>query len=180
MATHPATSSLGLSGIIGAVAATLLYQTIPADEGMKYKAYQDIIGVWTICAGDTLNVVPGEVDTQAKCMSRLDSQLSAKAKAVMKLTPGLKAAGLDYPRAGAVSLGYNVGIGNYAKSSVRRWFNAGKPLAACSSILLYDKAGGRVVHGLQLRRRREFQICITGLSPAARPDNLVARLKAVH
>lgn len=152
-----------LAALIGTVAAAGLYMTIPEDEGTRYTAYQDIVGVWTICQGDTKNVRPGMVETPEGCRKRLESQLLAHAGPVMTCTPRLAEPGRDYQRWAAVSLAYNIGTGAYCRSSIDRAFDAGQWRAGCNAILKYNKAGGRVIRGLQLRRERERAICLKGL-----------------
>lgn len=153
-----------LAGVIGVVAAGILYVTIPQDEGTKYKAYRDLIGVLTICTGDTANVTPGQVATKAECEARLERQLIAHAEPVMRCTPRLAEDGRDYQRAAAVSLAYNIGVNAYCRSSIDRNFDAGNWRAGCDAFLRYRFAGGREVRGLALRRQREREICLRGLS----------------
>lgn len=50
---------------------------------------------------------------------------------------------------------FNVGPGNFQKSSVRRRFNSGGAKAAGPRLLLWNKAGGRVMAGLTTRRQHE-------------------------
>lgn len=154
----------GLLAIVGAVAVGVLYVSIPEDEGTRYTAYRDIVGVWTICQGDTANVAPGMVETPEGCSKRLERQLIAHAGPVMACTPRLREPGRDYQRAAAVSLAYNVGTAAYCRSSVDRQFDAGNWRAGCDALLLWNKAGGKVVRGLTLRRQRERAICLKGLA----------------
>ena len=157
-----------LAGIVGAVAAGSLFLTVPEDEGTRHKAYRDIAGIWTICQGDTKNVRPGMVETEAGCRQRLESQLIAHAAPVMACTPRLKEEGRDWQRAAAVSLAYNIGVRAYCRSSVDRQFDAGNWRAGCDAFLAWSKArvGGqlRVVRGLYLRRQRERVVCLRGVS----------------
>lgn len=153
----------GLVGLLGVIAASLLMVTIPKDEGTEYRAYRDIVGVWTICNGDTNNVRPGMVETKEGCQRRLEEQLIAHAAPVMRCTPRLGEVGRDYQRAAAVSLAYNIGVSAYCRSTVDRRFDAGNWRGGCDAILMWNKAGGRVVRGLVLRRQREREICLRGL-----------------
>jgi lysozyme len=166
--------SSGLSGskgplvaIIGAVAATSLFATIPKEEGLEYKAYRDIAGIWTICSGDTKDVRPGLVETPEACRRRLESQLVAHARPVMECTPALAEPGRDYQRAAAVSLAYNIGVKAYCHSTVDRKFDGADWRAGCDAFLVWSKArvNGqlRVVQGLLSRRQRERAICLKGL-----------------
>ena len=153
-----------LAGIVGVTAAALLFVTIPKDEGTSLKAYRDIVGVWTICQGDTNNVRPGYIATAEECRERLERQLILHAEPVMRCTPRLRESGRDYQRAAAVSLAYNIGVNAYCRSTVDRRFDAGNWRGGCDAFLMWNKAGGRVIRGLDLRRRREREICLRGLA----------------
>lgn len=153
-----------LAGIVGAVAASSLFLTVPKEEGSSLSAYRDIVGVWTICEGDTKNVRPGMVETPEGCRHRLEAQLIAHAKPVMACTPRLAEEGRDWQRAAAVSLAYNIGVGAYCRSTVDRRFDAGNWRGGCDAFLMWNKAGGRVVAGLTNRRKREREICLRGVA----------------
>lgn len=157
-----------LAAIVGAVAATSLFATIPKDEGYKLAAYRDIAGIPTICFGDTKSVRMGMKETPEGCMRRLEAQLVAHAAPVMKCSPRLNEPGRDWQRAAAVSLAYNIGVRAYCNSSVDRAFDAGNWRAGCDAFLKWNKArvNGqlRPVRGLTLRREREREICLKGLS----------------
>lgn len=169
--------------LVGSAAALALAVMIPHDEsgrtveaglsddgrllvdhvkGPQYlKAYADIVGVWTICDGDTNNVRPGMVETQAGCTARLERQLIAHAKPVLACVPGLK--GRDNQLVASVSLTYNIGTAGFCKSTAAREFNAGRWKAGCDAFLRWRFAGGREVRGLTLRRQRERALCLKGL-----------------
>lgn len=157
-----------LAAVVGSLAATSLFATVPKEEGTEYKAYRDIAGIWTVCQGDTKDVHPGLIETPEGCRQRLEAQLVAHAKPVMACTPALSETGRDYQRAAAVSLAYNIGVGAYCRSSADRDFDAGQWRAGCDAFLLYSKArvGGqlRTVKGLLSRRQRERAICLTGVA----------------
>lgn len=151
-----------LALLIGTAAASVLFATIPQDEGTEYRAYRDIVGVWTICNGDTANVRPGMVETPEGCRARLERQLIAHAAPVVKCTPWLAGEGRDYPRAAAVSLAYNIGTGAYCRSTADKRFDVGNWRGGCDAFLMWTKAGGREVRGLRLRRERERELCLKG------------------
>ena len=54
-----------------------------------------------------------------------------------------------------VSLAYNIGVGSFEESSALRKFNEGDLIGAQRAITLWNKAGGRVMKGLQRRREAE-------------------------
>lgn len=166
MASNPPDAPNGkgaLVALLGVTAAAGLFMTIPEDEGTRYTAYRDVVGIWTICQGDTKNVAPGMVETKEGCQRRLEQQLLAHAKPVMACTPRLREEGRDYQRWAAVSLAYNIGTGAYCRSSVDRNFDAGNWRAGCDAFLKWRFAGGREIRGLTLRRQRERAICLKGL-----------------
>jgi lysozyme len=172
-----------LVALVGTGAAILLATLIPHDEsgrtveasvsqdgalqvrhvsGKQYlRAYADIVGVWTICDGDTKNVRPGMVESEAGCTARLERQLVAHAAPVLKCVPGLK--GRDNQLVASVSLTYNIGPAGFCRSTVARRFNAGNWRGGCDAMLMWNKAGGREVRGLTLRRQRERALCLKGL-----------------
>ena len=125
-AAKPAARRNTLVALLGASAAAGPYTSIPADEsGRKgsvsvtpagqvvsipisgpehLKAYRDIVGIWTICDGDTQNVKPGMVGTRAGRRARLERQLLAHAEPVMACVPSLADEGRSCQRWAAVSL----------------------------------------------------------------------------
>ena len=145
-------------------------------SGPQYlKVYFDIVGVATACDGLTRDpqgrpLRAGQTFTEAQCATMLEMALVAHAERVMACSPGLAISGNPAtelkrrgPRFAAVSLAYNVGTGAYCGSTARRMFNAGDYAAGCDALLRWNKAGGRVVRGLQLRRERERNVCLKGL-----------------
>lgn len=66
--------------------------------------------------------------------------------------------------AAAVSLAYNIGVGGFCRSTAARHFRAGRWREGCNAFLMWNRAGGRVVRGLTLRRQRERDLCVVGLA----------------
>jgi len=133
-------------------------------SGPQYlRAYADIVGVWTICDGDTKGVRRGMVETEAGCTDRLERQLVAHAKPVLACVPALGQTGRENQLVASISLAYNIGTGGFCRSTAARRFNAGNWRGGCDAFLMWDKAGGRVVRGLALRRERERALCLKGL-----------------
>lgn len=157
-----------LVAIVGALAATSLFATVPKEEGTEYKAYRDIAGIWTVCQGDTNDVHPGLIETPEGCRQRLERQLVAHAKPVMACTPALSEPGRDFQRAAAVSLAYNIGVGAWCKSTADRRFDSGDWKGGCDAFLSWSKAkvNGqlRTVQGLLNRRQRERAICLRNVA----------------
>lgn len=58
---------------------------------------------------------------------------------------------------------FNIGTGGFCRSTAARRFNAGNWRGGCDAFLMWNKAGGREVRGLTLRRQRERALCLKGL-----------------
>lgn len=127
-------------------------------EGFMAHAYKDSVGVVTIGYGTTaaagVGITPalGMVITEAQAVGYLNAAVNKFADQVLRrlvhpATPNQFGA--------MVSLAYNIGPGNFAKSSVLRKFNAGDNAGAAASFKLWNKAGGRVLPGLTRRRAAE-------------------------
>ena len=121
------------------------------------------MGVWTICDGDTKGVRPGMVETEAGCTARLERQLVAHATPVLACVPALGRPQRQNQLVASVSLAYNIGTAGFCRSTAARRFNAGDWRGGCDAFLMWNKAGGREVRGLTLRRQRERALCLKGL-----------------
>lgn len=58
-----------------------------------------------------------------------------------------------------VSLSYNIGSGAFCSSTLVKKLNQQDYAGACAEISRWNKAGGRVVRGLQNRREQERALC---------------------
>lgn len=153
-----------LAGVIGAAAALIVVPFVDGwESGGKPRlvAYQDIVGVWTICGGETLDVRPGMTETLAGCKAREEAALIRHAEPVLACTPVLR--GHPNQLSASVSLAYNIGTRGYCGSTVARRFNVGNWRGACDAFLMWNKAGGKVVRGLDRRRRAERDLCLKEL-----------------
>lgn len=148
-----------LTRTVGVTAAALLVAIVGQFEGKRNDPYRDIVGVWTVCYGETR--VDMRRYSDAECKAMLADGLADFAEPVLARNPELK--GHDPQLAAAVSLAYNIGPAAYRKSSVARLFSAGQWRAACDSFLKWSFAGGKQVKGLLRRRQEERAICLRGL-----------------
>lgn len=128
-------------------------------EGMQTVAYRDVIGVPTICYGETRGVKLGDTATPEECRAMLADGLQDFADGVRDMMPSFDAMP-PKRQVAVVSLAYNIGLGSFAKSSVRRELNAGNVKAGCDAFLLWNKAGGIVFRGLTNRRKAERDLCL--------------------
>lgn len=123
-------------------------------EGCKLEAYQDIVGIWTIGWGETKGVVKGLKWTQEKADSELATRAQEFLENVLKACPELSNLSTN-KQAACTSLAYNIGVGAFAKSTVVRMIKAGNMNNAAEAFLMWNKAGGKVVKGLDNRRHAE-------------------------
>lgn len=150
----------GLAGASAAVVLTVAAAFIQPWEGRELVAYQDIVDVWTICDGDTNNVKPGQIATDAECDARILNNLrlySTKMRGCMTREVPVKV------EAAWLELTYNVGWGAFCKSTLLKLSNAGEFRAACDQLLKWVRAGGRVVRGLERRRAAAHAMCLAGV-----------------
>lgn len=155
-------TSAKVGGAAGAAMAVIVAAAalVQPWEGRELRAYQDIVGVWTICDGDTNNVRPGMVETNEGCDSRLYANLKRYRAELGKCLAR------DLPlktEAAFVSWTYNVGWGAACTSTLVRKANAGDLIGACNELMKWNQAGGRVVRGLTNRREAERIYCFKGV-----------------
>jgi lysozyme len=162
MAIQPMQQPKGNSRLVktvGAGAAATLLLFVSAWEGKSNDPYKDIVGVWTVCYGETRVQMRRYSDAECKAMKA--DALVDFAEPVLKRNPELR--GRDNQLAAAVSLAYNIGSAGYNRSTVARRFSQGRWREACDAFLLWNRAGGKVVRGLDNRRRAERALCLRGL-----------------
>lgn len=135
-------------------------------EGCRLKAYPDpatggdpwTIGYGLTSAAGIIKVTPGLRITQAQADEYLIKSLTKYEDAVVKALTKCPTANQF---AAMVSLCFNIGPGNFAKSSVVRKFNDGNIEGAATSFLLWNKAAGKVMTGLTRRREAEKKMFLT-------------------
>lgn len=129
-------------------------------EGWRSEAYKDAVGVWTIGYGHTSMAGPPHVKrgmkiSKAEGERMLLHDLQKYAKAVDEAVN----VPLNDNQFGAlVSFCYNVGPGNFRKSSVLKRVNAGLFSKVPTRLMLWNKAGGKVLRGLTRRRKAEADL----------------------
>lgn len=121
-------------------------------EGFRDKAYQDVVGVWTIGYGFTKGVKEGDTMTKAQANARLVRELAAYEHGVMEATGG----NCTQPQFDALcSFAWNVGIRGMQSSSVIKAHNRGDYQAAARAFALWNRAGKKEWPGLTRRRAAE-------------------------
>jgi len=132
-------------------------------EGLRTTTYLDIVGVATVCYGQTgAAAAPGATYTEAQCREMLGDEVAYFATKLERcISPDARMTPLQ--QAAVLSWAYNVGDRAACSSTLVRQLNAGEPPAVwCAQLLRWDKAGKppKAVKGLTNRRRAEYQQCI--------------------
>ena len=131
--------------------------SIAAFEGYEGKAYQDIVGIWTIGFGSTGGVKQGQSIDPVSALQRKLTDVQKFEGAVKQC---VKVPLHQYEYDAYLSLAYNIGPGAFCNSTLVRKLNQQDYSGACKEILRWDKAGGQPVAGLTRRRQAEYQQCI--------------------
>ena len=162
-----------------AAAAAVTVTLVAGFEGFASKPYVDTVGTGhpeTWCYGETAadgGKVPayGTVFTKEECQASLQEKLTKVYDPMVREC--IKAEALDgFPsrEAALVSFVYNGGQGwlchphhnPITYTTVARNINAGNYTAGCNAMMAYDRANGRVLSGLETRRKKERDLCIQG------------------
>jgi lysozyme len=130
-------------------------------EGVRRKPYRCPAGLWTVGVGHLIgdglslpdswnrNLEVAEIDALlAKDVARFERGVARYISA--RLTQGQFDA--------LVSFSFNLGLGTLQRSTLRQKINRGDKDGAIQSLLKYNKAAGKVLKGLDLRRKAEAQL----------------------
>lgn len=129
-------------------------------EGRRYYAYQDVVGVWTVCDGHTgADIRRGHRYTDKECDNLLKADLQKVANAI---DPLIKVRIPELTRAALYSFTYNVGSGAFASSTLLKKLNTGDVQGACKELQRWTYAGGKQWKGLITRRDIEREVCEWG------------------
>lgn len=102
---------------------------------------------------EALAKYPALTVAQAETMLAFDlNDFSAKVQGLIKVKVN------DNQFGALVSFAYNVGTGNLASSTLLKKLNAGDYAGASVEFLKWDKAGGKILKGLTLRRTAEMTL----------------------
>ena len=137
------------------------YALIKKFEGCKLKAYRCPANVLTIGYGNTFyengdKVKEGDVITQQRAEELAKFIIDQFA---VSITPFIKKPLTENQFSACVSLAYNIGTGNFKKSSVFKKLNINpNDSTIADSFRLWNKGGGVVLKGLVRRREAEIQL----------------------
>lgn len=156
-----AKKSVVAGGTLIGAALALATPLIMQWEGKRNDPYRDIVGVLTVCYGETQG--PMRRYSDAECSTMLHRRVEADyAKPILACVPSF--ATQPGPYAASISLAYNIGVRGFCRSTAARRFNAGDWRGGCEAMLAWNRAGGKVVRGLVRRREAERKVCIAGLA----------------
>ncbi len=157
------TRSMGIIAA-GGIALASAVSFVGQWEGLRMEAYRDIVGVWTVCYGETKGVAPGDSHSKAECDAMLAREIIAYEAALDRCLTADVPLGM---KVALVSWTYNVGAGAACRSTLVRKANAGDLVGACNELPRWNRAGGRVITGLSNRRMSERAMCLRSLKDAA-------------
>lgn len=148
-----------IAGGSGAIAiASVMLGNADGLEGRRYYAYQDVVGVWTVCDGHTgADIRRGHRYTDRECDNLLKADLRKVASAI---DPLIKVRIPDPTRAALYSFTYNVGVNAFRSSTLLKKLNNGDRKGACDELRKWTWAGGKQWKGLQTRRDIERELCL--------------------
>lgn len=160
---------MALAGVMAAsvAAAGVAIPFIKPHEGRELVAYQDSVGVWTICDGETLGVRQGDTATHQQCDETTKARVTEYAAKVIEMV------GVQIPvhtHAAFTSFAYNVGLENFRRSTALKKLQRGDIAGACGEIPRWTYAGGKDCriranrcYGIVTRRWAEHDLCMKGL-----------------
>lgn len=126
------------------------YQALCNFEGYRSTSYQCSAGVWTIGYGHTKRVKRGDKVTKFQAMKLLEEDLQPIYKELQKY--GLQQSQFD----ALADLIFNIGLGNWAKSTIRSKVKANnKDKTISNEFKRWRYCNGKLLPGLV--RRREWE-----------------------
>ncbi len=126
-------------------------------EGNKLTAYRDSVNVLTIGVGHTSAAGAPTVTAGMSITPHQSDEILTRdlAKFEAAVNGAVKVLLAQHEFDALVSLAFNIGGGAFAKSTLVKKLNAGDRAGAANAFLSWDKAGGKTLKGLTIRRQAE-------------------------
>jgi lysozyme len=140
-------------------ALEILIKLIKESEGCKLTSYKCPAGIWTIGYGQTKGIKEGMTWTQNQADEDLVKTALEVLNRAIKYSPILASVNME-KQAAIADFIYNLGVGNYATSTLKKKVDVGDWAAAASEIKRWDKAAGKVLKGLTVRRAKEAALLL--------------------
>lgn len=127
-------------------------------EGVRRKPYRCPAGLWTVGVGHLIGDGRSLPDSWNRTFT-LEEVYDLLAKDVAKFERGVSKF-VPVPLSQGefdclVSFSFNLGLGTLQRSTIRQALLRGDKIAAMESLRKYNKAGGKVLKGLDNRRKDE-------------------------
>lgn len=139
-------------------------------EGVRVRPYRCPALLWTVGVGHVIDQNHIRVPLEGRkslpipegwdrtlTMEEVDAILAKDLenfeRGVLRLAPAV--AGRQGAFDACVSFSFNVGLGNFQRSTIRMKIGRGEWEEAADSFLMWNKAGGKVLPGLDKRRKDE-------------------------
>ena len=136
-----------------------LIQMLKHHEGVRNKPYQCPAKLWTVGIGHLIGdgkTLPPEWNktfTNEEIDGLLKRDLNRFERGILKMLPNVRLRQCEFDA--LVSFSFNLGLGTFQRSTIRQAILRGDKEAAMESLLKYCRAGGRVLRGLENRRKDE-------------------------
>lgn len=129
-------------------------------EGLSLRPYVCPAGVWTIGYGHTSKTEPYPLPDESVAFDLLKIDVNDVYEDIdQQLHKQLLPTKLnDNQMIAMLCLVFNIGIGNFKKSTILKLINAGKLNLVPAEIVKWNHANGKVLMGLVKRRQREADI----------------------
>jgi lysozyme len=128
-------------------------------EGVRSKPYRCPAGLWTVGVGHLIGdgkSLPeswNKTFTQEEIDGILKRDLNRFELGVCKMLPNVRLRQCEFDA--LVSFSFNLGLGTFQRSTIRQALLRGDKEAAMESLMKYCRAGGKVLRGLENRRKDE-------------------------
>lgn len=127
-------------------------------EGLRLEAYRDSVGIPTIGYGHTHGVKMGDVITGAQADAFLREDLQV---AELTINTNVKVKLTQSQFDALASFVFNLGSGNFVKSTLLKKLNTGDYAGAADEFGKWVNAGGKKLPGLVKRRAAEREEFLT-------------------
>ena len=134
-------------------------KVIKHHEGVRAKPYRCPAGLWTVGVGHLIGDGKSLPESWNKTFTNeeidglLKRDLNRFELGVSKMLPNVRLRQCEFDA--LVSFSFNLGLGTFQRSTIRQALIRGDKEAAMESLLKYCKAGGKVLRGLENRRKDE-------------------------